>query len=106
MTKYDLEYFNNFMVEYKEYIIAEYEKQLQKKDKEIERLKEELKREQDNSIYLEERINKAIENIENLQEKWNKESVPERNIYMFQTYLEGIDGLVNLKDILQGSDKE
>ena len=36
---------------------------------EIEELKEELKREQDNSIYLEERINKAIEELEIWQPK-------------------------------------
>lgn len=38
MSKADLDRFNNFMVEYKEDIIAEYEKQLQKKDNEIEKL--------------------------------------------------------------------
>ena len=48
-------------------------------EQEIERLKEEIKKEQDNSIYLEEIINKAIENINNTDlstlEKWKLQEI-------------------------------
>lgn len=58
---------------------------------EIERLKKELKREQDNSIYLEEKINKAIEYIEN----HNYPQLDEMDYYSTSELL----------DILRGEDK-
>ena len=63
---------------------------------EIERLKEELKREQDNSIYLEERINKAIEYIKELMDDNESAELMDISFYVKNELL----------NILQGVDKE
>ena len=55
---------------------------------------------------LEEKINRASEYINNIKKKWINESVPERNIYLFETYINGITELIKIKDILKGVDKE
>ena len=81
--------------------ITEYEKQLQKKDNEIERLKEEYIILQNASDEVEEelqqRIDKAIEYIE------ENKTAHECNEWGFDNMLEDV---IPLLDILKGSGKE
>lgn len=64
---------------------------------EIERLKEEIKKEQDDSIYLEEKINKAIEYLESYNTDFKNCRFGEAPISMRE--------LGDLLDILKGVDK-
>lgn len=89
------------------------EKEIEKLNKKSEILEENNKLliQQKSQLYNDldiayERIDKAIEYIDNIKERWINESVPERNIYLFETYLNGITELITMKDILKGEDNE
>ena len=84
--------------------ITEYEKQLQKKDNEIERLKEEYVMLQNASDEVEEelqqRIDKAIEYIEK-NSYTTIETIDDINYFIVR-----LDKCTDLLDILKGVDKE
>lgn len=78
-----------------------YEKSEMKEDtiNYIEQLQQENKQ-------LKERIDKAIEYIDIIQNEFNDRAIKENNLYIFESCLKGVSKLLNIKRKLKGENNE
>lgn len=87
--------------------VGVYNKIIRDLSTELDRLEESEEYYRKGFAELHKRIDEAIDYIEHLKNEWNECSVKDNvNLYMFETYLDGITKMITIKEILKGVDEE